>query len=37
MKAQKFVLSKNFTGIPNEENIQLIEYDLDENLKDGGN
>lgn len=35
MKAQKFVLAKQFSGIPTEENIKLVEYELDDNLKDG--
>jgi len=36
MKAKKFVLSKNFSGVPAEEDISLVEFDLNaDELKDG--
>lgn len=34
MKAQKWVLVKKFSGIPNEENIKLEEFDLKEELNE---
>ena len=36
MKAQKYVLAKAFSGAPTEENIKLIEFELDDELKENG-
>ncbi len=35
MKAKKFVLSKNFSGIPTQEDISLVGYELNDELKEG--
>ena len=37
MKAQKFELAKQFSGIPTEDNIKLIEFELNDELKELGN
>ncbi len=36
MKAKKWVLVKKFDGVPTEENIKLVEFELDEELKENG-
>lgn len=36
MKAKKWILSKGFHGLPSKDNLKLIEFDLQDELKDGG-
>ena len=36
MKAKKWVLVKQFSGIPTEENLKLIEFDLPDELQENG-
>ena len=36
MKAQKYVLAKAFSGTPTEENIVLVDFELDDELKENG-
>jgi prostaglandin reductase 1 len=33
MKAKKWILAKQFKGVPTEENLQLVEEDLPDELK----
>lgn len=37
MKAQKFIYAKQFSGTPTEENVKLVDFELDDNLKEDGN
>lgn len=36
MKAQKWILAKQFSGVPTDENIKLVEFDLPDELKENG-
>ena len=36
MKAKKWVLVQQFSGIPTEENLKLIEFDLPDELQENG-
>lgn len=36
MKAKKWILAKKFTGVPNEENLKLVEEEIADELKPGG-
>lgn len=36
MKAKKWILAKHFEGEPKEENLQLVEFDLSDDLKENG-
>ena len=36
MKAKKWVLVKQFSGIPTEENLKLIEFDSPDELQENG-
>ena len=36
MKAQKWILAKHFDGFPKDSDLQLVEEEIEEDLKDGG-
>lgn len=36
MKGQKWILAKQFSGFPTDENLKLVEYDLPDELQPGG-
>lgn len=36
MKAYKYVLKKSFSGMPSDENIELVEFELKDELDDMG-
>ena len=36
MKAKKWVLAKQFLGLPTGENLKLVEFDLPDELKEEG-
>jgi prostaglandin reductase 1 len=33
MKVKKWILAKKFNGVPNEENLQLVEEEISDELK----
>lgn len=36
MQGKKWILAKQFSGTPTEENIKLVEYEVSEDLQPGG-
>lgn len=36
MKGKKWILAKEFSGTPSEDNFKLVEYDLPDELQPGG-
>jgi hypothetical protein len=36
MKGQKWVMVKGFQGLPTKENLKLVDYEVPEDLQDGG-
>lgn len=36
MKGKKWILAKQFSGVPTDENLKLVEYDLPDEMQPGG-
>lgn len=36
MKSKKWILAKAFSGVPSEENLKLVEFELKDDLHTGG-
>ena len=36
MKAKKWIMAKGFHGVPTEENVKLVEFELPDELNEGG-